>query len=366
MKKATVILPTYNEGGTIEKLIIEIFAQEKKTDWIIDVLVVDSNSSDQTAEKVRNLSKTQERLHLLETKKEGLGRAYIKGFTFALDHINPEIVFEMDADYSHDPKKIPEFLKKIDEGADFVIGSRYIRGGSIPKNWSLDRKIFSVIGNLVIRFGFMKLKISDWTSGYRAVKASLVNQAIPKIQKYSGYVFQVALLDEALKKNVQIAEIPIHFADRIFGVSKINSFEFMFQTLFYIFAHSSFIKYAIVGVISAIVDFGLSFFFIEKLYIAIWLSTLVSGETSIVANFLLNNFWSFSHKKLESKKSVYAEKFLKFNLIQSGSILIQVAGIHFLAVLFGERLWLIYKFFITGFVVVPYSYILYNKVIWKK
>mgnify|MGYP001561274202 FL=1 len=222
------------------------------------------------------------------------------------------------------------------------------------------------MGNLVIRFGFAKLKISDWTSGYRAIKSWVVKQSVNKVEKYSGYVFQVATLDEALKNNAEIVEIPINFTDRIEGVSKINSFQYVIQTLLYVIMNSSFIKYVIVGGTSAILDFGLSFVFIELWKITIWLSTLISVETSIIYNFLLNNFWSFSHKKLDSKaKYSNIKGFFKFNFLQSFLLLIQVTGMLVLVSFFGVKWWFVYKFLILAFVIVPLSYFLYNKFIWK-
>lgn len=363
MKRVTVIVPTYNEAENISNLINSLLSISNKIKgWQIDILIVDSLSPDKTARLVREFQRKHSNIHLLTTKREGLGRAYLRGFKFALKNLKAEVVFEMDADLSHNPKALPQFLSKIEQGADIVVGSRYIRGGSIPADWSFDRKFLSVVGNLVVKFGFMRLRITDWTSGYRAIKAWVVESSLNHLEKYSGYVFQVALLDEALKKNASVSEIPINFTDRKYGVSKINSFQYSLQTLLYVLTHSSFIRFSIVGVIGAVIDFGLSYVLIERLAIAIWLSTLISTESAIVSNFLLNNFWSFSHKKL---KENHLKKFFHFNLISSGSILIQTFGVHTLAVVFGEQWWFVYKFFIIAFIIIPYSYVLYNKIVWR-
>lgn len=367
MRKAAIILPTYNESGSIEALIEKIYAiSQDQNNWEVHIIVVDSNSTDNTQNKVLKLIKKYPRLQLLKTKKEGLGKAYVQGFQKVLESINPYLIFEMDADLSHDPAKLPEFLRNIETGADFVIGSRYIKGGSIPKNWALHRKIFSIGANLVIRLGFMKLKISDWTSGYRAIKSWIIKDAIPYIKDYSGYVFQVALLDFALKNKAHIKEIPIHFKDRIHGKSKINSIQYIIQTFLYVLSHSSFIKFAVVGVIGFIIDFGISYILIERLKYVVWISTLVSTETAIISNFLLNNFWSFSHKRLENKLTIYLPNFLKFNFVSSGSILIQTIGVQLAVNVLGRKLWYLYKILIITFIIIPYSYILYNKFIWKE
>lgn len=367
MKRVAIILPTYNEEANIKTLIPLIFQQADAIDnWEIHVVVVDSHSNDGTEETVLQLIKKYPRLHLVRMKKEGLGSAYIEGFRIAMEKLNPYLLFEMDADLSHNPADIPHFLKKIEQGADFVVGSRYIKGGSIPADWGIHRKLLSIGANLVIRFGFMKLNITDWTNGYRAIKSWTVKNAFNHIKNYSGYVFQVAFLDYSLKHGAKIVEIPVHFKDRKSGVSKINALQYIVNSLLYVFNHSSFIKFVIVGLIGFAIDFGVSYLGIEKLHKAVWLSTIISGETALVSNFLLNNFWSFSHKKLDNKPKTIIFSFIKFNIVSSGSLFIQTFGIQLLVILFGRHLWYLYKVSIILFLIIPYSYILYNKVIWKE
>ena len=366
MRKAVIILPTFNEAGSIDKLIRGIFESTKSvTNWEINVLVVDSKSTDETGSIVMKLIKSYPKLHLLKVEKEGLGKAYIQGFKTALEKLTPYLIFEMDADMSHDPKEIPVFLAAVEQGSDFVIGSRYIKGGSIPENWAFRRKLYSIGANLVIRWGFMKQNITDWTSGYRAIKAWIVKSAIDHIKNYSGYVFQVAFLDYAVKNNARISEIPINFKDRKSGKSKINSFQYIVQTFLYVFLHSTFIRYVIVGFIGFGVDFGVSYLFIDVWHKTLWLGTLVSTESAIISNFILNNYWSFAHKRLEHKGPVLALNFLKFNLVSSGGILIQTIGITILASVFGRNLWVVYKVLIITLIIIPYSYFMYNKFIWK-
>ncbi len=368
MKKAIIILPTYNESVTISSLIKKIFeVADTIKNWQIEVLVVDSKSTDDTQKNVKALIRSyQNRLHIIEMEKEGLGKAYITGFKFAIDNFSPFVLFEMDADWSHDPEDIPAFLTKIESGADFVIGSRYMKGGSIPSNWSWHRKIFSIFGNLIARVGFMKPKVSEWTNGYRVIKVWLVKSIIPEMNTYSGYVFQVAFLDKTIKKGAYVEQIPVQFKDREHGSSKIDSFQYIWQTLLYVLLHSPFIKYVIVGLIGFAIDFGLSYFFIEKIHWVVWTATLLSTETAIISNFILNNYWSFAHKKLEHRIGAIVPSFLKFNLVSSGSILIQVVGVSLLATFIGKQWWYVYKVFIIAFIIIPYSYILYNKFIWKE
>ena len=366
MRKAVIIIPTYNEAKNINNVVEKIFQVQKNIkNWDLHVLVVDSDSPDNTTDIVGELAKNNKNLHLLKTDKKGLGKAYVEGFNYVIDTLKPFIVFEIDADLSHNPQDIPSFLNKIEKGADFVIGSRYISGGSIPEDWGIERKFFSVFGNWIIRFGFMNLRVTDWTNGFRAIKTWIIKESLPKLENYTGYVFQVALLDNALKMGARVSEIPVVFVDRREGESKINSGQYTFETLLYIFQYSSFIKFVIVGVIGFTIDFGISYLFIEIAHTAVWLSTLISTEMAIISNFLLNNFWSFSHKKLKHGENNFLWSFFKFNLVSSGSIIIQTLGVSLATAFFGREFWYIYKIAIITFIIIPYSYILYNKLIWK-
>lgn len=365
-KTAVIVLPTVNEAGNIETVLNGIFDVAQTIErWDIHVLVVDSDSSDGTPELVETRSKKNKHLHLLKTKKEGLGKAYIRGFRHAIDELKAYVIFEMDADMSHDPKKIPEFLAHIENGADFVIGSRYRKGGSIPADWAFHRKLFSSVGNIIIRCGFMNLRITDWTSGFRAIKSWVINQTISKVDTYTGYVFQVAILDNAKKSGAMIAEVPIQFIDRKEGTSKIDSFEYIMQTLLYVFFESSFVKFVIVGGTGFILDSTLLYILVHQAELLPTFAKLISAESAIVSNYTLNNYWSFSHKKLDPSIQQYFRGLLKFNIVSSGNILIQTIGITILTSLFGTRLILLFNALIIFFFVIPYSYFFYNKFIWK-
>lgn len=369
MRKAVIVIPTYNERKNIKQLIESIFTTVSSIEnWNIEVLVVDSSSPDDTLSEVKEVQKKFSSVHYIETKKEGLGKAYISGFTYAMEHLNPYVLFEMDADLSHSPEYIPAFLKKIEKGADFVIGSRYIAGGSIPSNWGFHRKLFSIGANLFVRLGFMRLSITDWTDGYRAIKVWVIKSALSHVSSYSGYVFQVALLDHAVNQKANVTEVPIQFVDRTEGVSKINSIQYILQTFFYVLTHSSFIKFVITGFLGFGVDFSFAYLFINVFNIAKTSANMLSAEIAIISNFFINNFWSFRHKKISGGFFGYIKKFILFNLVSSGSIVIQGAGLAILLNVFGDHgmQWILYKVLIIACVIIPYSYILYNKVIWKK
>lgn len=363
MKKAVIVLPTYNERDNIATLIPAIFSVcESIKAWDISVLVVDDSSPDGTAKTVTELQKKYPKLYLLTGKKEGLGRAYTRGFAYAIDKLDAEILFEMDADLSHEPKLIPKFLQKIEEGADIVVGSRYIKGGSIPSNWGLHRKIFSIAGNIVIRSGFMDFKLHEWTNGNRALRADFVKKILPELDRYNGYVFQIAVLDMARKRHLNIMELPQHFKDRDYGISKINSIQYIVDILTYILLNSSFVKFCVVGFIGFIINaVGLEFFYHQGLNPG--LASAIGAEFSIISNFLLNNFWSFSHKKI-AHKTHYLPQFLRFNGISVGSILIQLVVVGIGTHVFGDDKRFIFLVASVVFFIIPYSYFMYNKFVW--
>lgn len=377
MKKAIIIIPTYNEKDNIIKLIEKLsHVINSISNWNVEILIVDSQSPDGTSDSIKKIQKFNKRIHLLVVPKSGLGKAYVAGFTYAIEHLSPYVLFEMDADLSHDPSEIPNFLTQIEKGADFVIGSRYIKGGSIPSNWGFHRKLFSIFANLFVRIGFMKLSITDWTDGFRAIKIWLITKSLNHIKNYSGYVFQIALLDFAVVHKAHIKEIPVKFVDRTDGVSKINSIQYIFQTFWYVLSHSSFIKFVIVGLIGFLIDFTFAYIFINVFRYPKIQSNMVSAEIAIICNFFFNNFWSFKHKQIVGRWFNYFKKFVVFNAISLGSIIIQGVGLWVLFSLFGDTQfilplsvtlpsWILYKIGIITFIIIPYSYILYNKVIWK-
>lgn len=228
-RSAAVILPTFNEKENIGRMLFNLKKVfETISDWDIDILVVDDKSPDGTAEVVREYQKKYSGIYLIEGEKLGLGRAYVRGFRYVLDHLNSDYVFEMDADFQHDPKDIVRFLEKAQFGYDFIIGSRYIPGGDIP-SWDLRRKIYSFGANLLARYIAGIREINDCTSGFRCISTRFLRSFDFESIKASGYAFQMSLLHAAIKRNVRIVQIPILFLKRANGASKLGKkdiFEF--------------------------------------------------------------------------------------------------------------------------------------------
>lgn len=238
--KTVIIIPTFNERDNIGKLINKIiFVSKKIKKWRIDILVVDDNSPDGTSEVVKKRSKRNKSIHLLVRKKKvGLGAAYLAGMKYAFERMHAQVVVIMDADLSHNPSYLPQFLRKISDGADFVIGSRYIPGGSIAKEWGLHRKILSVFGNKVVFLLLRKDDLTDWTSGYRALRREVYKKVTPFISEdkaeFRGYTFNISFAYHALKEGFKNAEVPIKFVDRKNGKSKLG-FEYLYYTPIFLF-----------------------------------------------------------------------------------------------------------------------------------
>lgn len=211
-----VIIPTYNERQNIDTLMEKIFGL--KLD--LGVLVVDDNSPDGTGDRVDELIKTNPKLNLLRRPgKMGLGSAYIAGFKWALENTDAQYVFEMDADFSHDPGALPEFLTTI-EDADLVLGSRYLDGITVM-NWPLSRLFLSVGANIYTRI-ITGMPIKDATGGFKCFRRVIL-ESLPLDQiKSDGYSFQIEVNYLVWKKRFRIKEIPIIFVDRTIGTSKMS------------------------------------------------------------------------------------------------------------------------------------------------
>ena len=215
-EKSLIIIPTYNELENIQLLIPDILGRYKNN---IDILVVDDNSPDETGNFIEELGKTNDKVKLLRReKKMGLGTAYVAGFKYALKN-NYNYIFEMDADYSHDPKEIKNFLKSIKE-CDLVLGSRYVRGVNVV-NWPMRRLILSYFANIYTRF-VTGMPIRDATGGFKCFKREVLESIDLDNIKSNGYAFQIEMTYKAWKKGFKIGEIPIIFIDRTVGSSKMS------------------------------------------------------------------------------------------------------------------------------------------------
>ncbi len=213
--KTLIIIPTYNEIDNLPPLVKEIFSYAPET----DILIVDDNSPDGTGELADELQHQHAQVRVLHRfAKLGLGTAYIAGFKYAIEH-GYDAAFEMDADFSHDPRYLPDFLKAI-EHADLVIGSRYIPGGDTP-NWTMLRRLISGGGNIFARF-MLGIPVHDCTAGYRCYRRRVLENIDLDTIQSQGYAFQIELAYRVMKHGFKIVETPIVFMDRRVGKSKMS------------------------------------------------------------------------------------------------------------------------------------------------
>jgi dolichol-phosphate mannosyltransferase len=215
MARTCVIIPTYNERENLPRLVPEVLEQSPE----IQVLVVDDASPDGTGEVADELAARHPRVHVIHRPgKRGLGTAYVTGFRWALDR-RFELVFEMDADFSHDPRHLREFLG-LAPHADLVLGSRYLNGVTVV-NWPMKRLILSYAANAYARF-VTGVQVSDLTGGFRCYHRRVLEALDLESVRSSGYAFQIEMAYRTWRKGFRIAETPIIFIDRNVGVSKMS------------------------------------------------------------------------------------------------------------------------------------------------
>jgi len=215
MPNSLVVVPTYNEADNIKNLIPAVLGLPGE----FNILVVDDSSPDGTADVVRGLQKSDSRVHLIvRSKKMGLGTAYVAGFKYALEK-GFDFIFEMDADFSHDPNELPNFISKAQE-YDLVLGSRYLSGVRIV-NWPIRRLLLSYFANLYTRI-ITGLPVKDATGGFKCYKRKVLESIDLDSIKSNGYSFQIETTFKAWKKGFKVVEHPIIFVDRRAGTSKMS------------------------------------------------------------------------------------------------------------------------------------------------
>lgn len=218
MGKNLVIIPTYNEIENIEKMIRTVFELPRE----FELLIVDDGSPDGTANKVKELQQEfSGKLHIEERKgKLGLGTAYIHGFKWALAR-DYDFIFEMDCDFSHNPKDLVRLLEACENGADVAVGSRYTKGGQVS-NWPIGRILMSYFASVYVRI-VLWLPVKDTTAGFKCYRKKVLQTVDLDAVRFMGYAFQIEMKYRAYKKGFKIVEVPIMFTDRVLGVSKMST-----------------------------------------------------------------------------------------------------------------------------------------------
>jgi dolichol-phosphate mannosyltransferase len=327
-------LPTYNEKENIRLLLDALEAQFQEIRHDMSILVVDDNSPDGTADEVRAAQTLYPNLHLLTGSKEGLGAAYIRGMTYALDTLHADALIQMDADFSHKCEDVPRLISALEEGADLVIGSRYVEGGRIPDNWGWIRVLNSRWGNRAARYIAGLRPVRDCTAGFRAIRAALLRQISLDDLNVQGYAFQVALLNKAMTGKAVVKEIPVEFVDRAKGNYKLglrDILEFIVNVWWIRLSNSkTFLKFATVGAIGTVINlaaFSLMIFYGLNRFIA----SPIAIEVSIISNYVLNNVYTFSNRN--TKYNLYS-KGLMFNAVSFLSLGVSYSTFVILSLLF--------------------------------
>lgn len=220
----SIIIPVYNEEEIIGKLLDAVSQEtENISAHKVQLLIVDGQSTDETRQRVEEKVRTNPKIHLIvEPEKHGLGSAYVFGMNWAIDHLQADAFMEFDGDFQHDPHDIPKLIAKLDQGYDYIIGSRYIPGGTIPATWPWYRKFLSSMGNLIIKIG-LGVPTHDNTSGFKLTRVAGFKNILPlgtnEVISHR-HAYKIHFLYAMTTAHARTIEVPIHFLSRNKGVSK--------------------------------------------------------------------------------------------------------------------------------------------------
>ncbi len=374
--KVVIIMPTYKEAENIGKMIPALFEKEfpKITGADMHLLVVNDlaadGTDDGTGDIVRSLTKKHKNLHLLESPKQGLGWAYIRGMKHAKNKLSADAVMEMDADFQHPPRFVKPMVEAYLNGADYVIGSRYIPGGSVPSEWAIHRKAISFFGNLFIRLVLLQPKLHDLTTGFRLtrVKGVLDKIDLDNLMEPERFAYKVDLLYQSIKNAKVVKEVPLEFASRTEETSKFSMKEmvstFKVAIILGIKDKQKLIKFGTVGFAGYLVNAIFLYIFASRLNWPEALAWAGSTELAIINNFTFNNLWTFKKDKITGDTQLLS-KFLQFNGTSLGALLIQTTFGSIGVSMLGDEYRQLLLPFIIAFLVLPYNYFMYNVVIWK-
>jgi len=376
MSKIVIIIPTYNERENVERMIDvleeDIFPKIKNNQ--MEVLFVDGKSPDGTGEMVKKRMEKYGNLKLfLEEKKEGLGAAYKKGMKYAVEKLGADAVIEFDADFQHDPKYILDLVERFNEGYDYIIGSRFVKGGSYPKEWAFYRKIYTKYGNLfsrIVLFFPNVNKVKDVSTGLKLTRVKGVLDKVDFSKIANGFYYKTQILYQIVNMRAKVVEIPLEFKLREKGETKmgfsnaIGTFKAVITLRLTDPKILHFIKFGTVGFTGYLVNAFFLYLF-AKIGFWEWAAWATSTELAIITNFTLNNLWTFRAEKIGGAKKL-SYKFLQFNLTSSGALFIQTSLGTLGVALFGPQYRQLLLPFIVLFLVMPYNYFMANVVIWKR
>ena len=371
--KVVIIIPTYNERTNTEEMTVALAKVIPHiTNHDVQVLYVDDSSPDGTAQIVEAAMEKYAWLHILGgSVRKGLGVAYARGMTFAMKEMQADYLMEFDADFQHPPADIPRLIAEIDNGYDYILASRYVPGGSIPADWTFDRKLVSFVGNLIARIGLLIPRVHDCTGGFKLSRVKGFMDEFDFSKLYSKkFAYKINLLAYmVVTKKAKVKEVPFAFGHRTAGDSKYmtNEIKESLKVIFLFQYHNTqirrFLKFGTVGFIGYLVNASALYLFTNMKFPG-WLAWGGSTELAIISNFTWNNIWTFRDQKIFGISKL-ASKFLQFNFTSAGALLIQVAvGLIADATIGRQYRQLVLPFTIL-FLILPYNYLMYTLVIWK-
>lgn len=372
--KIVHIIPTYNEKENIGRMISaleEIGKANKK--YQINILVVDDHSPDGTDKIIKDYQEKFNNVYLLSKSKEGLGKALIKGYEYAIKELSADVVIPNDADFQWDPEDFPKLVDKIEEGYDVVVASRHVKGGKVV-GWNWFRKINHDISNVLLAWWVAGVhEVKDHAGNFKAIRVKgILDKINLNKMKNAGFSFQLHILYELSKTGAKFYEVPVTFKERRFGRSKIGFNRYYIRdiieyikssALIRIDRSKSFVKFCIVGGVGFTIQTLISKLFIS-LNVHPGVSVALGAETAIISNFIFNNRWTFGLKKITGNEVF--NKFFQFNTVSFGAIVIQASAVSLGTHYFGVSTWFEFMVLSILFLVIPYSFFMYNRFIWVK
>lgn len=371
--KIVHIIPTFNEKDNIGRMIEVIYELGKKhSQWKNEILVVDDRSPDGTSQIVKNYQKKFKNVHLILKNKEGLGRALILGYQYAAKRLKADVVIPNDADFQWDPKDYPTLMKMIVKGYDVAVASRHIPGGKVI-GWNWFRNLNHSISNYFLAWWLAGVhEVKDHAGNFKAIRVKgVLDKVSLRNMQNAGFSFQLHILYELSKTGAKFIEVPVIFRERRFGKSKIgfnryyfrDVLEYVKNSLLIRYERSSnFFKYCVVGTAGFLIQSVISrLLILSKLNPGLAVS--IGAEGAIISNFIINNSWTFHARKIIGKRII--KKFFQFNTAAIGAIIIQGLIVAIGTSFFGVGTWFLFMVLAIIFVVIPYSYFVYNKFIWK-
>jgi len=372
----SIIIPTYNEEGAIGKLLDALIRMSTHAaQFRFSIIVVDANSPDSTQDIVRQKAKRYKNIHLIpEKEKRGIAPAYLDGMRFAIHTLKADAYIEFDGDGQHNPDDIPLLLKEFVSGYDYVIGSRYVPGGTIPQTWSFYRKFLSRFGGWFGRW-LLELQVHDVTSGFKLSRIHGYAEKLPlssNLLLTNHYAYKIQLLHEMILLGARTKEVPINFLIRKDDVSKstwrdiVESLRVVMILRLKNITQWKLLRVALVGGVGFIIQ---TIIFetigIQLAIVPASIAVVIGAEAAIISNFFLNNRFTFFENKVTT--STLPIKLLRFHLVSSGSVFLQWLFVFTAESVLSGNILVIRLAYILGITVgFIFNYTCYHLFIWNK